>query len=63
MRSCILPQKPHDLIIATDGDCAGRDAGNALAERASATGWKVSFLHAPDGMDWNDVLIAKGVAA
>lgn len=63
MKSLILPAVSGRLTIATDGDKAGRDAGQALADRAYAAGWAVSFLHAPDGRDWNDVLTANGVAA
>lgn len=59
----VLPSTPSSLTIATDGDDAGRKAGSALAERATALGWKVSFLPAPDGQDWNDVLRMKGGVA
>jgi hypothetical protein len=51
------------LTIATDGDSPGRDAGNELATRATAAGWKVSLLPAPDGRDWNDLLLARRLAA
>lgn len=51
-----LPYIPGSLLIATDGDIAGRSAGNALAERAVALGWQVNMLPAPDGCDWNDYL-------
>ena len=34
-------------------------SANVLAERAHKLGWTVSFLHAPDGKDWNDVLLEK----
>jgi hypothetical protein len=47
---------PSELIIATDGDAAGRNAGKVLAQSARAGGWAVSMLHAPLGKDWNDVL-------
>ena len=63
LRGLRLPSKPGALTIATDGDEAGRSAGHALAERASALGWKVSLLPAPEGRDWNDVLTMKGDAA
>lgn len=53
---------PHRLTIAPDGDTAGRDAAHKLAERATALGWTVSLLPAPDGRDWNDVLMLKGAA-
>lgn len=51
---------PHKLTIAPDGDTAGREAAHKLAERASALGWSVSLLPAPDGRDWNDILMLKG---
>lgn len=54
---------PHKLTIAPDGDTAGRDAAHKLAKRAAALGWSVSLLPAPDGRDWNDILMLKGAAA
>lgn len=63
MRALRLPSKPAKLIVATDGDAPGRDAGHDLAARACALGWKVSLLPAPEGRDWNDLLCAKGAAA
>jgi hypothetical protein len=62
LRGLDLPEKPGRMTIASDGDKAGREAANALAERATALGWQVSLLSAPDGRDWNDVLIANGVS-
>lgn len=56
-----LPPTPGRLTIAPDGDVAGREAANTLAQRASGLGWKVSLLPAPDGRDWNDVLQAGGL--
>ena len=63
IRSLRLPDQPERLTIAPDGDTAGREAANALAERAHALGWQVSLLPAPDGCDWNDILNMKGEAA
>lgn len=63
MKALSLPDKSALLTIATDGDEAGRQAGHALAERASILGWEVSMLPAPDGRDWNDILMMKGAAA
>ena len=63
IRGLHLPPQPGRLTIAPDGDKAGREAANALAERAHALGWQVSLLPAPDGRDWNDVLTMKGEAA
>lgn len=61
MRTLHLPRTPARLVIATDGEKAGREAGHALADRAHALGWQVSFLPAPEGADWNDVLLGKVV--
>lgn len=61
MKTLSLPQGYGKVVIATDGDPAGRDAGQVLMKRAIALGWKVSLLPAPGGMDWNDVLM-KGVS-
>ncbi|MGY3437027.1 MULTISPECIES: DUF7146 domain-containing protein [unclassified Marinovum] len=60
MRGLILPQRPGQLTLAPDGDPEGRAAAHALAERAHASGWRVSLLPAPDRRDWNDVLTMKG---
>ncbi|WP_191569514.1 DUF7146 domain-containing protein [Paracoccus yeei] len=58
-----LPEaNPHRLTIASDGDKAGREAAYKLAVRASAHGWTVSLLPAPEGRDWNDILNKKGAA-
>ena len=51
---------PHRLTIAADGDPAGREAAHRLAERATALGWTVSMLPAPEGRDWNDILMKGG---
>jgi phage/plasmid primase-like uncharacterized protein len=55
-----LPSTPNRLTIAMDGDRAGREAGNVLAQRAVALGWIVSLLPAPEGRDWNDMLCERG---
>lgn len=56
MKALRLPSEPVEIIIATDGDDPGREAGNRLAHDASARGWDVRLMPAPDGQDWNDVL-------
>ena len=58
-----LPSRPGRLTIASDGDRPGHDAALKVAERASAMGWSVSLLPAPEGRDWNDILNKKGAAA
>lgn len=63
MRNLRLPETPGQMIIASDGDPVGLDAGEALAERAFGLGWQVSLLPAPTGSDWNDVLTGKAQAA
>ncbi|WP_050526386.1 DUF7146 domain-containing protein [Pseudorhodobacter aquimaris] len=65
MQGLSLPALPHKMIIASDSDDngAGLRAAQALAQRASALGWEVSLLPAPQGQDWNDYLNMKGGAA
>jgi phage/plasmid primase-like uncharacterized protein len=63
IRGLHLPPTASRMTIAPDGDAPGREAANALAERAHALGWQVSLLPAPDGRDWNDILTKKGEAA
>ena len=63
MRNLSLPPQAGQLTIAPDGDKAGREAASALAARADALGWRVTLLPAPEGLDWNDVLVMKGEAA
>jgi hypothetical protein len=62
MRGLHLLDEPGWLMIAPDGDAAGRTAAQALATRAHGIGWQVSLLSAPDGRDWNDILTGKGAA-
>lgn len=57
-----LPARADDLIIAPDGDAPGRQAAQSLARRAHALGWRVMMLPAPEGCDWNDVLLGKAGA-
>lgn len=58
-----LPERPHRLTVAPDGDPAGMAAAQTLAERAAALGWAVNLLPAPQGRDWNDILQVKGASA
>ena len=59
MKNLILPEVAGKLTIATDGDNAGKVAGDVLAERTKKSGWQVKLLPAPNGRDWNDVLTKK----
>lgn len=63
LRALKLPEKPGRLTIAPDGDTPGRNAAHALAERAAGLGWRVAFLDPGDGLDFNDILAGKAVAA
>jgi len=63
LRGLRLPSRPGRLTIACDGDKPGREAANALAERAHALGWQVGICDPGDGADWNDILQGKAVAA
>lgn len=56
MRKLELPDQAGHLIVATDGDVPGYEAGEQLAHRARKAGWRVAMLPAPDGQDWNDIL-------
>ena len=62
MKSVVLPQNRSELVIATDGELAGRLAGEALEKRAFGLGWPVKMLPAPDGAVWNDFLQQRGAA-
>lgn len=61
LRKLHLPARPGRLIVATDGDAPGREAAQALAERAYVLGWQVSILDPGDGADFNDILTRKAV--
>lgn len=62
LRSLTLPKSVGRLIIATDGDNAGQEAGDALGARAARLGWDVEYRPAPMGQDWNDVLCVRATA-
>lgn len=63
LRALHLPPQPGEILIAQDNDPAGIAAGQVLAARAFALGWKVATLTPPDGFkDWNDVLRGGAVA-
>jgi DNA primase len=56
MAGLVLPSIPGELVIAPDGDDAGRTAANKLANRAMSAGWRVRVMDCPDGRDWNDIM-------
>ena len=63
LRGLRLPDRTGRLTIACDGDTSGREAANALAERAHALGWDVGICDPGTGADFNDILTGKAVAA
>jgi len=58
-----LPTRKGRLIVAMDGDPAGRKAGFSLAERAYQHGFDVFIMEAPQGQDFNDVLLSRKEAS
>ena len=57
VKSLELPKIADRLIIAADGDAVGVSAGTDLGERAARHGWDVTLMQAPEGKDWNDILM------
>ena len=62
MAALRLPETPGEMIVAVDGETAGREAGRALAQRATAAGWRVRIADPGDGLDFNDLLQREGAA-
>jgi hypothetical protein len=52
---------PGRVIISREGGLADRRAAESLATRARSRGWDVSFLTAPQGQTWIDVLRSRQV--
>jgi hypothetical protein len=57
VKSLELPKIADQLVIAADGDAVGVEAAKELGERAARFGWDVTLMKAPDGKDWNDILM------
>jgi len=60
LQAFFIPRGVRKLVVAADGDRPGMKAAQALAERASRV-CDVEIDPAPDGQDWNDVLVAAHV--
>ncbi len=56
LKALILPNTVEEVIIAADGDDAGKAAAAEAAGRFIQEGRKVRIAHPPAGMDFNDVL-------
>jgi len=57
VKSLELPQTADQLVVAADGDPVGLAAAEELGQRAARLGWDVTLMQAPDGKDWNDILM------
>ena len=51
-----------EVVVASDGDRAGREAAHSLAQRATAEGWRVLRADPGCGLDFNDVLQGRAAA-
>ena len=58
MKALILPPCVREVILCPDADEPGEDAAHDAALRFLAEGRQVRIARPPDGMDFNDVLIA-----
>ncbi|RYH06100.1 toprim domain-containing protein [Tropicimonas sp. IMCC6043] len=56
MAALRLPDTAGALVVAVDGEDAGRMAGRRVARRATAAGWSVHIADPGDGLDFNDLL-------
>ncbi len=57
-----LVEAGAELVVACDGDRAGCEAAHDLAQRATASGWRVLRADPGDGLDFNDVLMGRAAA-
>jgi hypothetical protein len=57
LRALDLPDTVRDLIVLADGDDPGEAAAHACAWRWKREGRRVRIARAPQGMDFNDVLL------
>lgn len=58
LKTLELPKEVRDVIILADGDDAGKSAALAAARRWASQGRRVRIARAPNGMDFNDLLLA-----
>jgi phage/plasmid primase-like uncharacterized protein len=58
LRTLELPDELRDVIVLADGDPAGETAAQAAALRWKWQGRQVRIARAPQGMDFNDLLLA-----
>jgi hypothetical protein len=54
-----LPAEVREVIILVDGDPTGRKYARAAARRWINEGRKVRIAHAPEGTDFNDLIMGE----
>jgi len=62
LRRLDLPEDMRNVIVLADGDLAGEAAAEAAALRWKRQGRRVRIARAPQGMDFNDLLLARKAA-
>lgn len=62
LRRLDLPDDVRNVIVLADGDLAGEAAAEAAALRWKRQGRRVRIARAPQGMDFNDLLLAREAA-
>lgn len=58
LKGVVVPDDVPEILIFADGDYPGHIAANHAAERLTLAGHRVRLVPAPNGKDWNDVLLA-----
>jgi len=56
----LAPAQEHGVVVAFDGDKAGRKNGPDVAEELHGEGLDVRLANLPDGQDVNDVVVNRG---
>jgi putative DNA primase/helicase len=61
LRTLALPDDVRDVLILADGDDKGEEAARLAGWRWNGEGRRVRIAHAPQGSDFNDVLMQQAV--
>lgn len=57
LKNVVLPPFVRELVIACDGDEAGRAAAQAAGDRWAQVGYQVRVADPGDGAEWNEILL------
>lgn len=62
MMEIVVPtlEVTQEVTVCADGDGAGQNAADKLAERLHRAGYGVRIAPSPQGQDFNDVLRVEG---